>query len=1144
MNFALNQSIKIFISSFIILIIGITTIYYINYNDLLNEHLKLSKNAAHEISVGMEQHLLEKVKTTRTIAVTPIVLQSLKKSNEHYSLLSEQIRDKEIQSKNEKWKSIKEIDNPFILKYTNNAVSKYLKNQQNNLVGEYGEIFITNKYGALIASTAKLTTLAHSHKYWWKGAYNNGAGAVFFDDRGYDKSVGGYVLGIVIPIKSDDEIIGILKVNLNILGSLSEMILNLTREDSEVIKLVRSGGLIIFEEGKEPLSERVSAKLLEKLRSGEGAVVVEENDNEWIVGISKIGITSEFSDYKFGGSFESTDHKKGNSGESWYIVDYHPISLIVKPAQEDLKILLLITFLLSVILAFTSKIIGSRAAKPIRKLIEHVELIAQGNFDSRVSVKRKDEIGFLGKSFNQMAKNLKESTTSVDKLSAEINERIKAEEALSESEKKYKSLFNSLLDAFAFHKIILDENNVPINYTFIEINDAFERQTGLKREKIIGKKVTEILPGIKNDPIAWIDVYGKVALTGKPTRFENFSKPLNKWYSIVAYSTQKGYFATIFEDITLRKQAEKVTIEKSVEQKRLFDKSEKQRIANLVVLNDLNKTTKDLKTEIIERKRSEQIQKVLYNISNAVSTTNNLKELIAFMQKELGAIIDTKNFYVALYDHKTDMLEFPFYADEKDGFSSHPAKKTLSKYVVETRKPLLANIALKEKFVEEGKLEYRGSLSKVWLGAPLKFEGKATGVIAIQSYTDEFAYNESDMEMLEFIGQQIGISIYRKKAEQDLIIAFKRAKESDRLKSAFLANMSHEIRTPMNGILGFADLLKEPNLTGEEQQTYIGVIEKSGARMLNIINDIINISKIEAGLMEVNIKKSNINEQIEYIYTFFKPEVEKKGIKFSYRKSLSSKEATLKTDSEKIYAILTNLVKNAIKYTEKGSIEFGYTKSGEYLKFYVKDTGLGIDSDRQKAIFERFIQSDISDKQALQGAGLGLAISKAYIEMLGGELWVKSEKGKGSIFYFTIPYDVGLKKVDEVINSRTDLEMKIKNLKILIVEDDEASYLLINKMLGKMYRELLHAKNGIEAIELCKNNTDIDLVFMDIKMPVMGGYEATRKIRQFNKELVIIAQTAFGLTGDREDAINSGCNEYISKPIIRNEFISLINRFF
>jgi len=1144
MNFALNQSIKIFISSFIVLIIGITTIYYINYNDLLNKHVELSKNVTNEISVGIENHLLEKVKTTKTIAVAPGILETLKKSNEYYGLLSEQIRDKEIQSKNEKWKSIKDIDNPFILKYTNNVVSKYLKNQQNNLEGEYGEIFITNKYGALIASTAKLTTFNHGHKYWWKGAYNNGAGSVFLDDRGYDKSVGGYVLGIVVPIKSDDEIIGILKVNLNVLGSLSEMILNYTREGSEVIKLVRSGGLIIFEEGKEPLSERVSAILLEKLRSGEGAVVVEENGNECIIGISEIRITKGIKGYNFGGSFESIDHKKGNSGESWYIIDYHPISLIVKPAQEDLKILLLITFLLSVILAFTSKIIGSRAAKPIRKLIEHVELIAQGNFDSRVSVKRKDEIGFLGKSFNQMAKNLKESTTSVDKLSAEINERIKAEEALSESEKKYKSLFNSLLDAFAFHKIVLDENNVPIDYTFIEINDAFEKLTELKREKIIGKKVTEILSGFKNYTTEWIDVYGKVALTGEPARFESFSKPFNKWYSIVAYSTQKGYFATIFEDITLRKQAEKVILEKSVEQKRLFDKSEKQRIANLVVLNDLNKTTKDLKTEIIERKRSEQIQKVLYNISNSVRTTNNLKELIAFMQKELGTIIDTKNFYVALYDYKTDMLEFPFYVDEKDGFSSHPAEKTLSKYVVETRKPLLANIALKEKFVKEGKLEYKGSLSKVWLGAPLKFEGKVTGVIAIQSYTDEFAYNESDMEMLEFIGQQISISIFRKKAEQDLIIAFKKAKESDRLKSAFLANMSHEIRTPMNGILGFADLLKEPNLTGEEQQTYIGVIEKSGARMLNIINDIINISKIEAGLMEVNMQKSNINEQIEYVYTFFKPEVEQKGIKFSYINSLTSKEAILKTDSEKIYAILTNLVKNAIKYTEKGSIEFGYTKSGEYLTFYVKDTGLGIDSDRQKAIFERFIQADISDKQALQGAGLGLAISKAYIEMLGGELWVKSEKGKGSIFYFTIPYDVGLKKVDEVINSRTDLEIKIKNLKILIVEDDEESYLLINKMLGKMYRELLHAKNGLEAIELCKNNTDIDLVFMDIRMPVMGGYEATRKIRQFNKELVIIAQTAFGLTGDREDAINSGCNEYISKPIIRNEFISLINRFF
>jgi len=384
----------------------------------------------------------------------------------------------------------------------------------------------------------------------------------------------------------------------------------------------------------------------------------------------------------------------------------------------------------------------------------------------------------------------------------------------------------------------------------------------------------------------------------------------------------------------------------------------------------------------------------------------------------------------------------------------------------------------------------------------------------------------------------------RKRTEEELIKAKEKAEESDRLKTAFLANMSHEIRTPMNGILGFAELLKEPNLSGEEQREYIRIIEKSGARMLNIINDIIDISKIEAGLMKVNMNESNINSQIDYIYTFFKPEIEIRGMKLIRKNSLPDNEVIIKTDREKLFAILTNLVKNAIKYSEKGTIEFGYEKKDQYLEFYVKDSGIGIKKERLTAIFERFVQEDISDVKARQGAGLGLTITKSYVEMLGGEIWVESEIGVGSTFYFTIPFEKS--EDNELIHWKRSIKNQkgyVANLKILIVEDDEISERFITKGVKIFGKEILKAKTGDQAIETCRNNSDIDLILMDIQLPILGGYEAVQKIRQFNKDVVIIAQTAYGLVGDREKAINAGCNDYLSKPIDRSELHSMIKKY-
>jgi len=406
------------------------------------------------------------------------------------------------------------------------------------------------------------------------------------------------------------------------------------------------------------------------------------------------------------------------------------------------------------------------------------------------------------------------------------------------------------------------------------------------------------------------------------------------------------------------------------------------------------------------------------------------------------------------------------------------------------------------------------------------------------------------LQLSEFEGKQVFVAIIlditkRKQDESELIKAKEQAEENDRLKSAFLANMSHEIRTPMNGILGFAELLKEPTLKNDEIQDYIQTIQISGARMLNTINSIVDISKIESGLIDVNIKEANLNEKIEFIYKFFKPEVENKGLQLLFKNGLPAKEAIIMTDNEKLYGILTNLVRNAIKFTYEGSIEFGYilksdrdpdspeqSRSAE-LEFFVKDTGVGIPRNQHEIIFERFRQGSENHNRGYEGSGLGLSICKSYLKMLGGRIWVESKEGNGSTFYFTIPYNPVSEETSAVKNVvfSENKEVQIKTLKILIVEDDEISYALLSRTIQKISKKVIHAITGVEAVEACRNNSDIDLVLMDIRMPQMDGLEATRQIRQFNKDIVIIAQTAYGFESDCKKALEAGCNDYISKPI-------------
>ena len=413
--------------------------------------------------------------------------------------------------------------------------------------------------------------------------------------------------------------------------------------------------------------------------------------------------------------------------------------------------------------------------------------------------------------------------------------------------------------------------------------------------------------------------------------------------------------------------------------------------------------------------------------------------------------------------------------------------------------------------------------------------------------------NRNSINLLKQYPNEFGRigELFEKFANQktELRLAKEKSQESDRLKSAFLANMSHEIRTPMNGIIGFTELLKRPNLSGQEQQKYLEIIESSGARMLNIVNNIVDISKIESGITEINNKVTNINEQMEFIISFFAPEIEKKGLRLVYSKTLTTDKAYIETDAEKLYGILTNLLKNAIKHTYKGAIEIGYhLKSDDnqnFLEFFVTDSGNGIQEDRLNVIFDRFMQADISNKTAYQGAGLGLSISKAYVEMLGGTIWVESEQGIGSTFRFTIPYRPAEAEIitEKTIEPATK-ENSINKLKILIVEDDPGMEFLLSETVEEYCSELLIARDGMEALEIAKDNSDIDLILMDIRIPKLDGYETTEAIRQFNKDVVIIAQTACAFSSDRDKALEVGCNDYVSKPIDTDLFESLMEKHF
>ncbi len=682
--------------------------------------------------------------------------------------------------------------------------------------------------------------------------------------------------------------------------------------------------------------------------------------------------------------------------------------------------------------------------------------------------------------------------------------------------------------------------------------------------------------------------------------------------------------------------------------------------------------TKERQTEQ-EHLRIEKLQSVIYRISAASGATRDLKELITVIRNELGQVLDTTNFYIALYDHEKNEIQLPFFVDENDDFTSFPKGKSLTGLVITQKKSLL----LKEKNIREledsGLLDAMGTPSKVWMGVPLIVKENVIGAIVVQNYDNSEAFNMKDLDLLEYVSSQLGFAITqkqaddelresekrlrqiidtvphmiyakdksgtfilankmtaesyglpverveglrqsalhgykeeakkydqddqllfeqaelfisteekftdfkgeehilqtikipfntnnkekgllgvsiditdRKKFEKELKFAKEKAEESDRLKTAFLANMSHEIRTPMNAIIGFSELLNDSDLTVETRREFVRLISESSRMLLNLIEDIIDVAKIEAEQLKMIQGLCQVNNILDGLERQFKSELTKatnSKITLRVKKGNPDPNLTFITDPLRFKQVMNNLIGNAFKFTEEGIIEFGYEILEEkIIQFYIKDTGIGLPADKLTVIFERFRQAEESTTKEYGGTGLGLTISRKLIELMGGTIWVESVLHVGSTFYFTLPFkevkeNEKLKPFRE-LSDKHDWSGKI----ILVAEDENSNFEFLKATLSRTKAMVLRAKNGKEAVEMCFKNS-IDLVLMDIRMPEMNGYEATRAIRSRLPDLPIVSLTAYAMAEDRERSLAEGCNDHLSKPIKPIELIYRISRF-
>jgi PAS domain S-box-containing protein len=703
---------------------------------------------------------------------------------------------------------------------------------------------------------------------------------------------------------------------------------------------------------------------------------------------------------------------------------------------------------------------------------------------------------------NKVEVSKKESIELLNILKVEIEERRNAEDALRESEERFRMIFEKSELGITLQKQ---------DFTFIKANRAFCSMVGYSEVELGQISSTQI--SIEDDfkenmQIASELWNGTIPYYGAEKRYYHKDGSIIWVFtSVTVIRNNLGeplYYLTMVNNMT-----EGRKIERKLAQERILLRTLIDNLPHTIYVKDLGK------------------KKILANRADLKLIGKNESEVIG----------------------KTDQEIFP--PSEAELFDVDDDIVLTTGQAILDREELIVN--------PEGQ--------GIWLLTSklplLDHEGQITGLIGIghditkrkqaenelkESETKLKVQNEEYIRLNQkylILNEELTKSLQHiHKINDELQIAVNRAEESDRLKLAFLSNMSHEIRTPMNAIIGFSELLTKSDITEEKRKVFAQIITSSCDQLLTIINDILDISKIEAGQITISKEIFNLDDLLDELHVIFDIQAKEKQLRLIYNRQETNKSLQLNTDKNRLRQVLSNLLSNALKFTEVGEIEYGYKMNTDHLVLFVRDTGIGISNKNYSLIFERFQQIDSSCTRKYGGNGLGLSISKALVEKMGGNISLKSIEQEGTVFYINMPSDLISNKIVKLNDHKKEFVIQRKDIpEILVVEDEINNFFFIEELLLHEKIKIFHAWNGKEAVDMVFNNPAIKLVLMDIKMPVMDGYKAMELIKGKKPDIPIIAVTAHAMMEDREKALQAGFDNYISKPIKRDILMKIIDEY-